>query len=99
MEELALLRALAAGSDEVALAEALDRSTAFIPAGDFIMGSETGREDERPAHRVYLDAYELDRYEVTNAQYRRFLLASGGRPHIGRETPTRPGRPTPPWLA
>ena len=77
--ETARLRGLAAGG-EAALAAALDRSTVAIPAGEFIMGSETGRDDERPAHRVYLDAYELDRYEVTNAQYRRFLLATEGRP-------------------
>jgi|GEM_PF-789933 len=78
--EIARLRELAVAGDEVTLAEALDRSTVSIPAGEFIMGSATGREDERPAHPVYLDAYELDRYEVTNAQYRRFLLATGGRP-------------------
>jgi formylglycine-generating enzyme required for sulfatase activity len=71
---------LAAAGDEAALAKALDRSMISIPAGEFIMGSEIGRDDERPAHRVYLDAYELDRYEVTNAQYRRFLLATGARP-------------------
>jgi formylglycine-generating enzyme required for sulfatase activity len=78
--ETAHLRALAAAGDEAALAKALDRSMISIPAGEFIMGSEIGRDDERPAHRVYLDAYELDRYEVTNAQYRRFLLATGARP-------------------
>jgi hypothetical protein len=44
------------------------------------MGSNTGRADERPQHTVYLDAFELDRYEVTNAQYRRFLQVSGRRP-------------------
>ena len=79
-QEIAALRGLAAGGDEDALAEVLDHSTAAVPAGEFIMGSDAGRADERPAHTVYLDAYELDRYEVTNAQYRRFLLATGGRP-------------------
>ena len=78
--EIATSRKLAAAGDEVALADALDQSMVAIPAGEFIMGSEDGRDDERPAHRVYLDAFELDRYEVTNAQYRRFLLATGGRP-------------------
>jgi formylglycine-generating enzyme required for sulfatase activity len=78
--EVAYLRKLAAAGDEAALAGALDRSMVRVPAGEFIMGSQAGRDDERPAHRVYLDAYELDRYEVTNAQYRRFLLATGGRP-------------------
>jgi serine/threonine-protein kinase len=42
---------------------------AYIPAGNFEMGSESGEEDERPVHTVYLDAYWIDKYEVTNAQY------------------------------
>jgi formylglycine-generating enzyme required for sulfatase activity len=77
---LTTLRRLAASGDATALSEALDRSMVSIPSGEFIMGSDSGRNDERPAHRVYLDAFELDRYEVTNAQYRRFLLAAGRRP-------------------
>jgi formylglycine-generating enzyme required for sulfatase activity len=78
--EIATLRGLAAADEAILLAEALDRAMVSIQAGEFIMGSDAGRDDERPAHRVYLDAYELDRYEVTNAQFRRFLLATGGRP-------------------
>lgn len=80
VQEISTLRALAAAGDEAALAQALDRSIVAIPAGEFIMGSEDGRYDEQPTHAVYLDAYELDRYEVTNAQYQRFLLATGGQP-------------------
>jgi len=45
----------------------------IIPAGEFIMGTDEAREDEYPEHRVYLDAYEIDCYEVTNAQYWGFL--------------------------
>jgi len=41
----------------------------FIPAGEFTMGSDTGDEDEKPAHKVYLDAYWIDQTEVTNAMY------------------------------
>jgi len=78
--EVAALRGLAEAGDEAALAAALDLSMAAVPAGEFIMGSDAGRPDEQPAHRVYLDAYEMDRYEVTNAQYRRFVLEGGGRP-------------------
>jgi formylglycine-generating enzyme required for sulfatase activity len=58
------------------LAELLDRSVVQIPSGDFIMGSNSGRDDESPQHLVYLDAFGIDRYEVTNIQYQRFLLAS-----------------------
>jgi len=51
----------------------------YIPAGKFIMGSVAGYADEQPEHEVYLDAYYIDKYEVTNAQYRRFCRATGHR--------------------
>lgn len=41
----------------------------YIPAGEFIMGSDEGENNERPAHPVYLDAYWIDQTEVTNAMY------------------------------
>ena len=46
----------------------------FIPAGEFILGSSDGSADEQPSRRIYLDSFQIDRYEVTNTQYRRFLL-------------------------
>jgi len=52
-----------------------------IPAGEFIMGSSRDNdpqafEDEFPQHIVFLDAYRIDRTEVTNAQYA-MCVASG----------------------
>jgi serine/threonine-protein kinase len=43
----------------------------FLPAGEFSMGSDEGEIDEKPMHDVYLDAYWIDKTEVTNAQYRK----------------------------
>ena len=46
-------------------------------------------EAEAPQHRVYLDAYEISRYEITNAQYRAFVEATDRptpRGHNGEET-------------
>ena len=45
----------------------------MIPAGPFTMGSDDGPHNERPAHTVTLDAYSIDRYEVTLGLYRKFL--------------------------
>lgn len=42
---------------------------ALIPAGEFIMGFDDRMPDEGPRHKVYLDSYLIDLYEVTNAQY------------------------------
>jgi len=47
----------------------------LIPAGEFIMGSSgnEGRTNEHPRHKVYLDAYYISRYEVTNGQFGKFV--------------------------
>ena len=50
---------------------------AYVPAGEFTMGSEEGDADERPVHTVYLDTYFIDQYEVTRAQYQEFMEATG----------------------
>ena len=46
-----------------------------VPAGEFLMGSggadPDAQDDEKPAHTLYLDAFWIDRTEVTNAQYRK----------------------------
>lgn len=48
---------------------------ALVPAGKFIMGSGDDEfiPEESPRHEVYQDAFYIDRYEVTNAQYWEFL--------------------------
>lgn len=51
----------------------------FVPAGEFVMGSETGElfrmgeVDEWPQRRVWVDDFYIDTHEVTNAQYKVFL--------------------------
>jgi formylglycine-generating enzyme required for sulfatase activity len=49
----------------------------FVPAGDFTMGSPEGQgdSDEHPEHTVYLDAFYIDKTEVTAAQYQRCVEA------------------------
>ena len=53
-----------------------------IPEGDFLMGSEretdsSAYDDETPQHTVYLPAYRIARYPVTNEQYQAFVDAAG----------------------
>jgi serine/threonine-protein kinase len=42
----------------------------LVPAGEFTMGSNDGEADEKPVHTVYLGAFYMDKYEVTNALYK-----------------------------
>src|SRR5258708_1739926 len=46
---------------------------ARIPAGSFLMGCDTGQDNEKPAHRVWVDEFLLAARQVTNADYDRFL--------------------------
>jgi len=62
-----------------------DAPMGVIPAGEFWMGIDgtIGLEDERPRHKVWLDTFSIDLYEVTTSRYGKFLAATGR---------------TPPWL-
>ena len=48
----------------------------FIPAGQFQMGSidDEAQNDEQPVHTVHIDAFFMDEHEVTNLEYKEFIL-------------------------
>ena len=48
------------------------REMVLIPRGKFLMGSNSGDEDEYPEHMVNLTEYYIDRYEVSNEDYRKY---------------------------
>jgi formylglycine-generating enzyme required for sulfatase activity len=54
-----------------------------VPSGEFIMGSSASdpdvEDDEKPQHTVYLDAFYIDKTEVTNAQFAHFLNERGNQ--------------------
>jgi len=50
-----------------------DPRMASIPGGTFLMGSNDHYPEEAPAHRVTVDDFWIDRYAVTNAQFRQFV--------------------------
>ena len=51
----------------------------LIPAGPFVRGTKHGGFDEQPERSIFLDAFLIDRYEVTNHQYEQFVAATGHR--------------------
>src|SRR5215475_1814058 len=73
----------------------------LVPAGEFMMGSAPDDitsllrrhpkangailKDELPKHRVFLDAFYIDKYEVTNARFQQFVQATGYRTQAERE--------------
>src|SRR3990172_2558955 len=48
-----------------------------IPAGSFLMGFDSGMQNERPMHEVYLDSFSIDEKEVSAAEFAEFLNAKG----------------------
>jgi formylglycine-generating enzyme required for sulfatase activity len=57
-------------------------SMVLIPAGPFLMGTDAKNANaaSHPQHKVNLNGYYIDKYLVTNAQYARFIAATGHRP-------------------
>ena len=62
-----------------AITSADGRTMVLIPAGEFTMGTNTADPEnwlnEGPAHTVHVDAFYIDRHEVTNANFKIFILA------------------------
>lgn len=90
--------AAASPSRDSRMAEALDPDSGLrpdfieprmvcIPEGFFLMGSEAGQDNERPVHRVWVDAFELAACQVTNAEYGKFLDATGHRKPLQWDDP------------
>lgn len=67
----------------------------WIPGGGFTMGEDDERPEERPAHRVTVKGFWIDRHEVTNAQFRTFVEATGyvTRAERGLDPAQHPGLP------
>jgi len=65
----------------------------YVPAGDFLMGSigsdSLADDDEKPQHVVYLEAYWIDRTEVTNAMYALCVQAEACQPPSSTSSYTR----------
>ena len=47
-----------------------------IPAGEFSMGSDRGEENARPIRRVSISAFQMGKYEVTVAEFKKFIKAT-----------------------
>jgi formylglycine-generating enzyme required for sulfatase activity len=50
---------------------------AWVPGGEFLMGSDEHYPEEAPAHRVRVDGFWIDRCAVTNDEFARFVKATG----------------------
>ncbi len=61
-------------------AEQLGPALVVIPAGWFLMGFDSGQDNEKPVHRVCIDEFLLAPCQVTNAEYARFAKSAGSAP-------------------
>jgi formylglycine-generating enzyme required for sulfatase activity len=55
----------------------------YVPGGEFIMGNASGDDFERPTHRTLVKPFFIDLYEVTCADYARFVEQTGHAPPPG----------------
>jgi sulfatase modifying factor 1 len=53
-----------------------DDDMVWVPGGEFLMGSDHHYPEESPAHRVAVEGFWMDRYQVTNERFKRFVTAT-----------------------
>lgn len=75
--------------------EVWEPETVYVPAGSFLMGSEAGNgipEYETPSFKLFLPAFRIGKYPVTNAQYAYFLREANraASPELGWDNGNRP---------
>jgi formylglycine-generating enzyme required for sulfatase activity len=56
---------------------AVDSGMVMVPAGEYVIGFDSGPRESRPAHRVTLGAFGIDRTEVTVAEYSTYVNSIG----------------------
>jgi len=66
----------------------------YVPGGIFVMGSapQVGHDDESPARKVCLTGFYISRHEVTNAQFKKFVDATGYLTEAERKPGSEAGR-------
>src|SRR5271170_5492939 len=71
--------AAVAGAEPVAEKAATPPAMAWIPGGTFLMGTNDKESfpNERPAHRVQVQGFWMDEHDVTNAEFSKFVEATG----------------------
>ena len=62
----------------------------YVPPGEFPMGSRAGSKDEQPVHRVFLDGFYIDKYEVTWGQWKKSALPYLPKPNARLPQPSAP---------
>jgi sulfatase modifying factor 1 len=65
----------------------IEPETIVIPAGEFLMGCNAGRSNERPLHRVFISEFAMGQFAVTNRLYGIFLEAAGHKALPGWNDP------------
>lgn len=90
-----LVLALAAASDPAVLpCEPPPEGMACVAGGPFVRGSDDGPADARPASRVFVQTFYMDRYEVTNAEYqacvKRGQCPPAGPRYVDYDRPRQP---------
>ncbi|MCG9126518.1 formylglycine-generating enzyme family protein [Candidatus Poribacteria bacterium] len=65
-------------TDEATFGISITKDMALIPVGEFQMGNDNERanDSEIPVHTVYVDTFYMDKYPVTNIQYKQFIDAN-----------------------
>jgi len=81
------------------------RDMVWVPGGQFQMGSDSRltQQNEKPAHAARVKGFWMDRHHVTNAEFRRFVEATGYKTTAERKPEwdtiapqVMPGTPNPP---
>ena len=67
----------AAWADEHVPSQYIAPPMVNIPAGDFMMGTESGSSTAKPIHRVTVAAFQMAKYHVTVAEFKKFALDTG----------------------